>query len=309
MNRTSKCLPPHLLRYSFLQEYSKNIFVVVCVLDVIVFVSASVGNLLILLGLRRSHYLHPPSEALFSSLALSDLAVGLFVVPLHFGLMLAIVIENPSFYCKLFSPVTVLAFILTSVSALTTTAIAVDRYLAFRLKLRYRYSVNVKRVVVVIASQWIIAIAWAGLWVADRKANNIVGGIGMCLCVLTNFYCYLKISLGLRKHRTVRVHDELKQSGTTHPMKYFNVVVYRRLTKNMFIIYCIILFCYVPYLMAMVFLFVFGVNSNTFFILSVSYIIILLNSSLNPVVYFWRIPEIRQQVLDLFHSIYLHLTS
>ena len=307
MNRTFKCLPPDLLRYSFLQVFSKSIFAVICVIDAIVFLSSSTGNILILVALRKSQSIRPPSKALFSSLALSDLAVGLVVVPLHFGLMLATIIKDPSLYCVLLAPTTVIAFVLASVSTLTTTAIAVDRYLAFRLRLRYREVVKVTRVVGVLVLEWIIAIAWAGSWIVNRNASHIVGAVTNCLCTTTNFFCYSKIFLGLRRRRTIRVQEQ-NQTGTTH-QKYFNLLVYKKSAKNMFMIYCIILFCYVPYFVALVLQFVFGVNSSTFLVLSISYTIILLNSSLNPIVYFWRIRDIRQQVLDIFNNIYLKCTS
>lgn len=100
MNNTIICSLSDLMRYSFLQEFSKNIFFI-CVLDVLVFLAASIGNTLTLVALRRSQSIHPPSKALFCSLALSDLCVGLVVVPLHFGLMLATIVEVPSLYCAL----------------------------------------------------------------------------------------------------------------------------------------------------------------------------------------------------------------
>lgn len=307
MNRTLQCLPPDLLRYLFLQEFSKNIFVFICALDTFVFLSSSIGNIVILAALRKSHCVHPPSKALFSSLALSDLAVGVVVVPLHFGLMLATVIKDPSLYCMLLSPTTVIAFVMASVSTLTTTAIAVDRYLAFRLGLRYRQFVKVNRVVVVLVMEWLIGIAFAGSWIIDRNASHVMGAIANCLCAATNFFCYWKIFFGLRQRRTIQIQEQ-NQSGPAQ-LKCFNLLVYRKSAKNMFTIYCIILFCYIPYFLALVLQFAFGVNSSTFLILSISYTIILLNSSLNPIVYFWRIREIRQQVLEIFSNIYVEWTS
>ena len=305
MNGT--CATPDFLRYSFLQDFPENIFISICVLDATMFFFSSVGNILILVALRKCQSLHAPSKALFSSLVLSDLAVGLFVVPLHFGLMMATLIKDPSLYCTLLPPTTVMAFVLTSASFLTTTAIAVDRFLAFRLKLRYRYLVSVRRVVVVLALEWITAISFAGSWIANRKASNVMAVIAICPCVAVNFFCYWKIFSGLRQRRTIRP-EELNHSGITH-QKYFNRVVYKKSAKNMFFIYCTILFCYAPYFLALVVQFAFGVNSSTFLVLSISYTIILLNSSLNPIVYFWRIREIRQQVLETFNSIYLQWTS
>lgn len=304
MNNTIICSLPDLIRYSFLQEFSKNIFFLICVLDVLVFLAASIGNTLTLVALRRSQSIHPPSKALFCSLALSDLCVGLVVVPLHFGLMLATIVEVPSLYCALVSPTTVIAFVTASVSLMTTTAIAVDRYLAFCLKLRYKDLVRVKRVVLVLASEWLIGILWAGLWVHSRSASHTVGALANCLCTMTNFVCYLKIFFGLKQRRTFPI--PLQSQFESNQIMFFNILIYKKSAKNMFIIYSIMLFCYVPYSLALALQFACGVNSSTFFTLSISYTIILVNSSLNPFVYFWRIIEIRGQVLEMFKKLKSH---
>lgn len=206
MNGTMSCSSPNLLRYSFLQEFSKSIFVLICVVDAAIFLSASLGNTLILVSLRKSQAIHSPSKALFSSLALSDLAVGLIVAPLHFGLTLAVVQDNPSLYCLFFAPTTAAGYTMASVSTLTAVAVAVDRYLAFCLRIRYRHLVTVNRVVL--------------------------------------------------------------------------------------------------YFLALMLLFSVGLDSSTFLVLSLSYVIIILNSSLNPFVYCWRIGEIRKQVLNILNDIF-----
>lgn len=307
MNRTSMCSWPNLLRYSYLQEFSKNIFVVICFVDVVIFLSASLGNALILIALRQSQSIHPPSKALFSSLALSDLVVGLIVAPLHFCLTLGIVQEDPLLYCKVFAPTTVAGYIMASVSTLTAVTIALDRYLAYRLRMRYRQLVTVKRVVLLLALVWTLGIFFAVLWTINRNVSHIVGAFATFLCTTTTFYCYLKIFFGLR-HQTAQVQEH-NQFGARVSQRYlFNIPVYKKSVKNMFLIYCIILICYVPYFLALMLLFSLGLSSITFLVLSLSYIIILLNSSLNPFVYCWRIPEIRGQVLRILKGIYLCLT-
>ena len=212
--------------------------------------------------------------------------------------------RSSSLYCALVSPTTVIAFVTASVSLMTTTAIAVDRYLAFCLKLRYKDLVRVKRVVLVLALEWLIGILWAGLWVHSRSASHTVGALANCLCTMTNFVCYLKIFFGLKQRRTFPI--PVQNQFESNQIMYFNILIYKKSAKNMFIIYSIMLFCYVPYSLALALQFAYGVNSSTFFTLSISYTIILVNSSLNPFVYFWRIREIRGQVLAMFKKLKSH---
>ena len=310
MNRTMSCSSPNLLRYFYLQEFSKSIFVLICVVDAAIFLSASLGNILILISLRKSQAIHSPSKALFSSLALSDLAVGLIVAPLHFGLTLGIVQDNPSLYCTFFAPTTAAGYTMASVSTLTAVAIALDRYLAFRLRQRYRQLVTVNRVVWLLCLVWIIGILFALSWNLHRNISHIVGACATFLCTVTTFFCYLKIFVGL-SHQAARIQEqnrtrslEQNQVARANHRHFFNIPVYKKSVKNMFLIYCVIFICYVPYFLALMLLFSVGLDSSTFLVLSLSYVIMILNSSLNPFVYCWRIREIRRQVLSILNDIY-----
>ena len=308
MNRTMSCSSPNLLRYSFLQEFSKSVFVVICVVDAAIFFSASFGNILILISLRKSQAIHSPSKALFSSLALSDLAVGLIVAPLHFGLTLGIVQDNPSLYCTFFAPTTAAGYTMASVSTLTAVAIALDRYLAFRLRVRYRQLVTVNRVVLFLSLVWIVGIMFALSWTLDRNISHIVAACATFLCTTTTFFCYLKIFVGL-SHQAARIQEQNQVRVARASHRHFNIPVYRKSVKNMFLIYCVILICYVPYFLALMLLFSVGLDSSTFLVVSLSYVIIILNSSLNPFVYCWRIREIRRHVLSILNDIYSMWTS
>lgn len=303
MNTTLICHWPDLLRYSYLQEFPKNIYVVICCADAVIFLFASLGNILILIALRQSQSIHSPSKALFSSLALSDLAVGLIVAPLHFGLTLGVVRQDPWLYCEFFAPTTVAGYVMASVSTLTATAIALDRYLAFRLRIRYRQLVTVKRVVHILMLVWIIAILFAVSWTVNRNISHIAGAFATFLCISTAFYCYLKIFFGLR-HQAAQIQEQNQLGPQANQQNLFNIPVYKKSVKNIFLTYCVILMCYVPYFLALIMLFSVGLSSVTFLVLSLSYIIILLNSSLNPFVYCWRIREIRKQVVRILKGMY-----
>ena len=297
-----RCSSPNLLRYSYLQEFSKTIFILICVIDAAIFLTASLGNILILISLRKSQAIHSPSKALFSNLALSDLAVGLIVAPLHFGLTLGIVLDNPLLYCSFYAPTTIVGYGMASVSTLTAVVIALDRYLAFRLRMRYRQLVTVNRVVFLLFLVWIIGILFALSWTLDRNISHIVGASATFICTTTTFYFYLKIFVGLR-HQAAQIQEQ-NQLGRASNRNFFNIPVYKKSVENMFFIYCVILIYFVPYFLALMVLFSVGLGSSTFLVLSLSYVIIILNSSLNPFVYCWRIREIRRQVLSILNDIY-----
>ena len=91
---------------------------------------AFLGNVLVLVALRRDSSLHPPSKLLLSSLAVTDLCAGLFSEPLYVSLLLTVLNEHWKICRYLAVTVFTTGTILTLVSLSTLTAISVDRLLA-----------------------------------------------------------------------------------------------------------------------------------------------------------------------------------
>ena len=125
--------------------------------------TATLGNALILVALRKISYIYPPTKLLFQCLAVTDLCVGLFCQPLDVFFILAdfrhinYIKDIPSVIHNFFVDVFFVA------SALTSAAISVDRRLALLLGLRYRHVVTLCRVRVLIACVWFSAVSNAPL--------------------------------------------------------------------------------------------------------------------------------------------------
>ena len=130
----SHCSSSSTHYYSAAQENPRTVYIFACVVSVMLSVSPTFGNTIILLALRKFHSLHPPSKALLSSLALMDLFVGLIVLPLLKACYLMIILEIPSFNCVIAVTYARTSNFIAGVSLETITTIAIDRYLAFRLR-------------------------------------------------------------------------------------------------------------------------------------------------------------------------------
>ena len=85
--------------YPAAQQFSKTVYISACVFSVICSFSSTLGNTMIVLALRKCQSLHSPSKALLCSLALTDLFVGLIVLPLFTAYYLMIILEIPGYYC------------------------------------------------------------------------------------------------------------------------------------------------------------------------------------------------------------------
>ena len=122
-----------------------NLLIFLSVLNIVLFITAFLGNTLILVALHKETSLHPPSKLLYRSLATTDLCVGIIVEPLAFVFLLSVINERWNICRHAFDAAFATACTLCLVSLLTLTAIAVDRLLALLLGLSYRQVVTSKR--------------------------------------------------------------------------------------------------------------------------------------------------------------------
>ena len=142
-------------------------------LNILLSITAAVGNVLILIALKNVSSIHPPTKLFFRCLAVTDLCVGLIAQPLLATYIMSRIIQmNENVLNYVFKVYAVSALIFCGVTAFTSAAISVDRLLALSLGLRYRHVVSLKRVRVVITCFWLIAASSGCLWVWRRDEAN-----------------------------------------------------------------------------------------------------------------------------------------
>ena len=129
-----------------------GLYIAIAAVNIVFSITASLGNILILIALRKVTSIHQPTKLLFQYLAITDLGVGLISQPLMATVMLLvdnidIKIVNIMF-AHLFSS---LSITFCGVSVFASTALSVDRLLALFLGLRYRHVVTLKRIRAVLA--------------------------------------------------------------------------------------------------------------------------------------------------------------
>lgn len=240
----SFCSPTRSQSYATAQNVSNNIYIIACVVIVTWSVSSTLGNAVILYALRKCQSLHSPSKALLCSLALTDLFVGLVVLPLITAYYLTIILGMPGYYCIVSIAYGRISTFLAGVSLQTIATIAIDRYAAFHLRLRYRELVKLRRVVCILVIEWIATAVWSGSWFWDEQVNKISGAITITICCLVTLLCYLSIHRGLR-HHVEQIHQ---QNNPGQAAVAFNLVQYKKTLNNMLWINGLLFVCYMPYL-------------------------------------------------------------
>ena len=132
-------------------------------LNVFLSVIATIGNLLILVALRKVTSINPPTKLLFRCLAATDLCVGLIEQPLFVTVLLTD-FASPTALHYVSEGYSCLNFILCGVSVVTAATISIDRLLALILGLSYKLTVTVKRVRIVLIIFWLASVSGGFLY-------------------------------------------------------------------------------------------------------------------------------------------------
>lgn len=117
---------------------------------------ALLGNTLILVARRKElASLQATSKLLYRNLAITDLGVGMVVVPLRMAYWISVVTKSWDicYYTDLICYAA--GYVICVVSLSTLTVISVDRLLALKLGLRYKQVVTYKRMRTTVFAIWI----------------------------------------------------------------------------------------------------------------------------------------------------------
>ena len=265
-------------------------------LNIILSFTASLGNALILIALHKVSSIHPPTKLFFRCLAVTDLSVGLFVQPLHVTLILSPLIKMSVKELFMIDRVRdALGWCLCGVSILTSTAISVDRLLALLLGLRYRHVVTLRRVRVVIFFFWLISVSLGAIRnfrsdIALKAASTLLP-----LSLVISIFCYTRIFFKLR-HQQVQV-TQVQANEREIPV---NMARYRKSVSSVLWVQLALVACYAPWCIAVV-LYVNGIGNYVVWIVTET--LVYLNSSLNPIMYCWKIRAVRQAVKDTIRQL------
>ena len=123
-------------------------------INILLGITAIVGNTVILIALHKETSLHKPFKVLLRNLVASDLCVGF--VQLAFGARPISILQRRWQICRLlYFVVRASGAIFIAVSLWTITAISIDRLLALLLKFKYRQVVTLRKVCAVTIASWV----------------------------------------------------------------------------------------------------------------------------------------------------------
>ena len=236
-----------------------------------------------------------PSNVFLISLSLSDFCVGLFVQPLYISWRFQDYKTLSGNRGTLVSSVIAVSAVLCSFSLLTVTFLSIDRFLALRLHLRYSQVITVRRVSWFLVVLFVASILICSATVWFPSYDEFAAAIIALASFIVNAAMYWKIYRVVQRHkRQIWTQQQQHKQASTPNAGLLNILRLRKLSLTMFYVYFILLLCYLPYIsLALVFPFLKRRYSLSF-AFEISWTFVYINSSLNPLLYSWRLREIRK---------------
>ena len=275
-----------------------------CVFNVFLSYTAIMLNIVTIYAMRNTSSLPKPLRTLLLSLAVSDIGVGLLVQPIYVVLMVNKLNSPDSVDESTNSASSAIANILSIVSFFGVFSLSVDRFLAIHLHLRYQELVTHKRVVGAVISVWVLSVflgVTGNFWAPT--SFEIILPIIMGFCFICTAFVYWRIYFAVRRHTNQMQALQVSQAAQNGEVE--NAVRLRKFALSTFYVYLVFLVCYLPeYCTGFSTTETMEPSTTLITFRLYTWTLVCANSSLNPVIYCWRMRHIRHAIMDTLRNIF-----
>eukprot|EP00063_Salmo_salar_P046268 XP_014021103.1 PREDICTED: trace amine-associated receptor 13c-like [Salmo salar] len=233
-------------------------------------------NVLVIISISHFKHLHTPTNLLILSLAVSDLLVGLIVIP-----VVTVAVMEPcwgfgDYFCVFHAYI---ACLCTSLSLGNLVLISIDRYVAVCDPLLYHSKITTTRMMCCICITWCCCIIYRISW--GNIIDLVITMVVPCSIIIT---LYLKIFMVARSQarkvfskedasvfgvKTLQANKSEKKAAKTLAIVVFNYLI-----------------CWIPFLFIF---FTFSILVDNFSSFFISFLP-LVNSLINPIIYAFFYP-------------------
>ena len=278
------------------EENERTITIINSALNVPLILTSILGNGLVVAVIIKNRSLQSPSMIFLFSLALSDLLVGLVAQPLY----IANTLTTNIYFLKVATGM--MAFFVCGVSLDTVTAISVDRLMALTYHLRYPSLVTPCRVRFTMVLIWLSKVLTSSLYLWKMRECHFVVAFTTVMCLLISTFSYLKIYGIVRRHRLRIDAQQLAVRSNCSPENVAHMARLRKSALNMFVFYIVLILCYFPMYILSTLHGASLLNWETKW--DFAHTAVFMNSSINPVLYCWRLPELREAIVKMLRKIF-----
>ena len=277
----------------------RSFTIVNCVINACSSFTAAFGNSAIMFVIWRTPALHSPSLTLLFGLALTDFFVGSLTQPLQVVWSVFYLGSEKGGPRALKDTFDVLSVILSSASFSTATIISVDRYLVFHLHMRYPMIVTNRKVIIIITLSWLMSGLLGFLWAQSTTVYYLVVILAFAISLFVVVLMYSRIYSVVKRHQA-QINTQAQVQTRQHVSSQMHFARWSRSAVNTFYVCFFLFLFYFPYICTAIVIQLTDYSVNKYIALQFTGTITFINSSLNPLVYFWRVAEIRIAIKDTF---------
>ena len=266
-----------------------------CIFNSFLTHTAIMLNIVTIYAIHKAATIAKPLKTILLHLAFSDVAVGFLCHPVYTSLLVKwLQMENPS--CNVYRILSNSGHLLAIASSLGVVAVSMDRFLAVHLHLRYQELVTHKRVVYMVISIWVYStfVSSMTLW-GLRSTRDAIGSASAAIGFILTFMFYIKIYLTVRRHKNQIQSLQIQEEAQSDEIKKIAALI--KSTISIFYVTIVLAICYLPFQICSAGFRIYGSSTalKKFNLLSVT--LIFLNSSLNPVIYCWKMRHVIKDIL------------
>ena len=273
-----------------------------CVFNAYLSYTATMLNIVAIYAIRKTSSLSKNLKTLLLSQAVSDLGVGLLVQPMVVAEVISPKQNNEAKRVARLIPTNLFIF----ATLFRVTALCADRFFAIYLHLRYQELVKYKSVAAAVVFIWIFSalISLMSLFIS-KKIMNVIFVVIVTVSITTTTPMSVKLYLTTLRHiNQIRVTQVALNSQVESLQRK------RKSAMASLFLYFATIVCCLPHICR---LFITAAISEPgvyvqyfrFYALT----LVFLNSTLNPLIYCWKMKQIRNTVIgklrEVFSSIFL----
>ena len=277
-----------------------------CVFNSFLSYTTVILNIVTIHAIRKTALLPKPLRTLLLSLAASDVGVGLLVQPLYISTLISR-LNKKRIDCISYKGSSAAINFFCISSLFNVVAISVDRFLAVRLHLRYQELVTHKRVIAAVILKWLFSavicsdLFWAPLFIISQVIRLVI----MTVCFILVVIVYWRIYIVLKRHK-IQIEglqiQEVQQGVQNGDLS--NFLKLRKSALGTFYVCIVFMICYLPsYILYFLLLARLLSPISLYEALLYTTTLLFLNSSLNPVIYCWKMEPIRRTLMDIMRGI------
>ena len=275
----------------------RSTYIANCIFNNLSTHTAIMLNILTIYAVRKTSSLPKTLRTLLLNLAVSDIGVGFIVQPFYTSFFVKwLQLNVPK--CSTHKALVTITLLFSQASFLSVVAVSVDRFLAVHLHLRYQELVTHKRVVVVVIATWVLSASNSLFTFLNlREVYYLIFSIMVVTGLIVTTIVYTRIYFIARRHKNQIQSLQIQQGEQTSEMARFAKLVHSAV--SVFYVYVLLLACYSPLLIC-IRIESSSVTTKRFWVVSST--LLLLNSSLNPLIYCWRMRNMRHSVINVLRN-------